>query len=122
MYTYSFEKLEVWHLARQLVKMIYKLTENFPNTEKFGLTSQIRRAAVSVASHLAEGSCRKSKKDSARFTEISFSSLIETLNQLIISVDLDFLTIEELDQIRPKIEELTNKLNAYYNAQEKLIR
>jgi len=68
MYTYSFEKLEVWKLARELVKEIYRLTEKFPSEEKFGLIGQLRRASVSVSSNLAEGSSRKSAKEQAHFT------------------------------------------------------
>jgi four helix bundle protein len=117
MYTYSFEKLEVWQLSRNTVKDIYKITEQFPDKERFGLTSQIRRAIVSVSSNLAEGSSRKTSREQARFTQIAFSSLLEVLNQLILSTDLNYISTEELNEIRPKIEELSNKLNAFYNSQ-----
>ena len=119
MYIYSFEKLEVWQLSRQLVKEIYILTEQFPDKEKFGLTNQIRRAIISVSSNLAEGSSRKSAKDQAHFTQLSFSSLLEVLNDLILASDLNFITLEQLDSTRPKIEELSNKLNSFYNSQIK---
>ncbi len=58
-YTYSFEKLEVWQKARQLVKVIYNLTRRYPEDERFGLVSQMRRCAISIASNLAEGTARK---------------------------------------------------------------
>ena len=83
---YSFENLEVWQKSRKLVKTIYKTTEKFPKDEKFGLTSQIRRVSISVSSNIAEGSTRWSKKDKARFYEIAFGSLMEILNQLILSI------------------------------------
>ena len=117
MYTYSFEKLEVWQLSRKLVKRIYTLTDKFPDSEKYGLTSQIRRAAISVSSNLAEGTSRKTPKEQGRFTQMSFSSLLEVLNQLILSTDLEYLKETDLNEIRPEIEELSNKLNRLYNSQ-----
>lgn len=74
---YSFEKLDVWKKARILTGTIYKISAKFPPEERFGLTSQIRRASVSVCSNLAEGSGRVSGKEQARFTEIAYSSLLE---------------------------------------------
>ena len=65
MYTYSFEKLQVWKDAKELAKVIYALTGNFPAEEKFGLISQLRRASVSIASNIAEGSARQTSKDQA---------------------------------------------------------
>jgi four helix bundle protein len=61
-YTYSFEKLQVWHDARRLVKMVYQVTEQLPVAEKYGLISQMRRASVSVVSNIAEGTGRSTKK------------------------------------------------------------
>ena len=119
MYTYSFEKLEVWQLSRVMAKGIYKLTEQLPDEEKYGLTSQIRRAVVSVSSNLAEGSSRKTFREQARFTEMAFSSLLEMLNQLILCTDLDDISETKFNGIRPKVEELSNKLNSFYNSQIK---
>jgi four helix bundle protein len=117
MYTYSFEKLDVWQLSRELVKKIYHLTRKFPDEERYGLISQIRRATISVSSNLAEGSARKTAKDQAHFTTVSYGSLMEMLNQLIISSDLKYITDVELSEIRPDIEEIGNKLNALRNSQ-----
>lgn len=117
MKTYSFEKLDVWQKSRTLVKIIYKLSAKFPYEEKFGLTNQIRRASVSVSSNIAEGNSRFSPKDKAHFFQISFSSLMEVLNQLILANDLKFIEESELIDIRPLIDEIANKLNALYNAQ-----
>jgi four helix bundle protein len=117
MHIYSFERLEVWQKARELTKEIYLLTSKFPEEEKYSLTNQIRRAIISVSSNLAEGSSRKTSKEQARFTQMAFSSLLELLNQIIISFDLGFVSEEELIQIRSKIEELSNKINAFYNSQ-----
>ena len=117
MYEYSFEKLEVWKLSRQLVGSIYNLTASFPTEEKFGLVSQLRRSCVSVSSNLAEGSSRKSMKEQAHFTQIAFGSLMEILNQLILSVDLGFISEKSLNELRPEIEEIGNKLNSFRNFQ-----
>jgi four helix bundle protein len=114
---FSFEKLDVWKLSIKLTKLVYKLTKTFPDDEKFGLTSQIRRASVSIASNLAEGSSRISGKEQARFSEISYGSLHEVLNQLIIANELEYISDEELDNFRPLIEEIANKINSLRNYQ-----
>lgn len=111
MHTYSFEKLEVWIEAKDFAKQIYLVTGAFPETEKYGLTSQLRRAAVSVCSNLAEGSARQSYKDKAHFTTMAFGSALEILNQLIISVELGFLSSADYNRLRLCIESVTNKLN-----------
>lgn len=113
MYTYSFEKLEIWQLSRKLVKRIYQTTQSFPDNEKYCLTNQLRRAVVSISSNIAEGNGRSTNKDRARFIEIAYSSLLEVLNQLILSNDLEFLSNEELESYRIDINELSNKLNAF---------
>lgn len=117
MYKYSFEKLDVWQQSRELVKAIYEITHEFPTEEKYGLTSQIRRATISVSSNLAEGAARKTAKDQAYFSTIAYGSLMEMLNQLILASDLEFITAEALNSIRPKIEEVGNKLNSLRNSQ-----
>ncbi len=107
---FSFEKLDVWQLSRKMAKIIYKLSQQFPEEEKYGLTSQIRRAIISVSSNIAEGSSRQSGIEQARYTEIAYGSLLEVLNQLILASDLGFISTEEVDKQRPSIEELVNKL------------
>jgi four helix bundle protein len=113
---FSFEKLEIWQLSRMLSIKIYKITSEFPKEELYGLTSQLRRAAVSVSSNIAEGNSRLSQKDKAHFIEVAFSSLMEIMNQLIISKDLDFITEEELNTFRKDIGELSNKINAFHKS------
>lgn len=118
MYTFSFERLEVWKKSRFLTKKIYNATRSFPNSEKFGLTGQIRRAIISVCSNLAEGSSRKTKKDQSHFYNISYSSLMETLNQLIISNDLEYLDDQSLLDFRNEIHTISlmiNNLTSYTN-------
>ena len=116
---YSFEKLDVWNLARKLTKSIYQISAGFPDNEKFGLTSQIRRASISVSSNIAEGSSRKSGIEQARYTEIAFGSLLEILNQLIAANDLEYITEEVINNQRPLIEEIGNKLNKLKETQFK---
>ena len=91
---FSFEKLTVWQKTRALAVKIYKMTKTYPDDERFGLISQMRRCAISISSNIAEGTGRRSAKGKARFTEISFSSALELLNQLILSNDLGFVSAE----------------------------
>jgi len=114
---FSFEKLKVWQKSKDLSINIYEVTAKFPNEEKFGLVSQLRRCAVSVGSNLAEGSGRHSNKDKARFSEIAFGSLLELLNQLIISNDLYFVTDQDYKTLRNQIEEISRMINALRKSQ-----
>jgi four helix bundle protein len=100
MFTYSFEKLEVWKDSRAFTKLIYVSTAHFPETEKYGLVSQIRRASISICSNIAEGSSRQTNKDKAHFTTMAYSSAVEVLNQLIISLDLNFISDDEYKKLR----------------------
>ena len=119
MYTYSFEKLEVWKEARKMVVWIYKLTECYPPEEKFGLTYQLRKGAVSVVSNIAEGSARNTPKDKANFYQNAYSCVTEILNQLIVSCDLGYLLINVLTEKRAFIENLTQKIAALRNSELK---
>lgn len=117
-YVFPFEKLLAWKKAKELVKEIYLATESFPREEIYGLTAQIRRSAVSVASNLAEGTSRSTQKDQFHFTVMAFSSLMEMINQLIISEKLGFLDGNKLDSIREKTEELSRILIALRKSQQ----
>jgi four helix bundle protein len=121
MYTYSFEKLEAWVESKDFCVLIYKTTSYFPDEEKYGLTSQLRRATVSISSNIAEGSARNSYKDKAHFTTIAFSSAIEVLNQLIIALELNYISEETYQNLRGRIESITNKLNALRKFQQSKI-
>jgi four helix bundle protein len=112
MYTYSFEKLEVWHLAKKLVVEIYKITSQFPAEERFGLVSQLRRAAVSICSNIAEGCGRSTSKDQANFYNKAYSSLMEVVNQLLISQDLNWISQHEIDEVRTQVEMISSKINS----------
>ncbi len=113
---YSFEKLEVWQNARKLNTVLYQITNNFPKEEIFGITSQLRRAGVSVTSNIAEGTSRFSEKEKVRFIEISYGSLMEVLSCTIGALDLSFLPEDQYIQIREKIYQIANQLNSLKNS------
>ena len=94
---YNYKELIVWQKSMTLVEKVYKLTSNFPAEEKFGLTSQIRRCAVSIPSNIAEGTGRKSKKVFRQFLEISNGSINELKTQLEISKRIGFLAETDLE-------------------------
>lgn len=121
-YQFSFEKLEVWQLARKLATAIYKTTQSFPPEEKYSLVSQMRRSAVSVCANIAEGTTRQTAKDQAYFTTISFSSLMELFNHMIIASDLGFISNEELVIYRQQIQQLSVKLSNLKASQIKRIK
>ena len=121
MYLYSFEKLEVWQIARKLVGIIYKITDKFPADERFGIVNQLRRAAVSVVSNIAEGVSRSSLKDRVRFMEIAYGSLMEVYTQLCVSIDLSYCSEEKIQEVNLLINELSNKLNALNNTYKQQI-
>ena len=108
---YSFEKLNAWQEARKLVVSVYQLLDNFPKFEKYALCDQIRRAIVSVPSNLAEGSGRMSLKEQIHFIEISYGSLMEAYNQLIIANDLNYIDEPSLESLKPSIDTVARMLN-----------
>ena len=116
---YSFKKLECWQQARQLAVWIFQITKNFPAEEKFGIISQMRRASISIASNIAEGTSRKTAKDQAYFSTIAYSSTIELLNDLIITHDLNFLNSEMYEQGRAMIEKQTFLISGLRKSQQK---
>jgi four helix bundle protein len=119
MKTYSFEKLECWQHARQLAVWIYKATKDFPAEEKFGIISQMRRAAVSIASNIAEGTSRKTAKDQSHFSTIAYSSTIELLNDLLITKDLGYLSDVHYTTGREMIEKQTLLISGLRKSQQR---
>ncbi|MCF7845616.1 MAG: four helix bundle protein [Candidatus Peribacteraceae bacterium] len=99
----NFEKLLVWQKSMDLVMEIYRATEKFPVSEKFGLTSQMRRAAVSIPSNIAEGCDRITKKDFSNFLVIAKSSAGELETQILIATNLKYL-------VHPKKDELIKRM------------
>jgi len=112
---YSFEKLKVWNEIRELIKLIYSLTSIFPIEEKFGISNQMRRSAISIGANLAEGSSKKSGKYQSRFYNISYSSLLELLSQTIVCRDLNYNDDEKYLMIRSSIQSISFKLNSLRN-------
>lgn len=105
------KKLEVYSIARELVKSIYLATARFPKEEQFLLTNQLRRAAVSVCSNLAEGSSRISKAEKKRFYEIARASLVEMDTQLEIAVELGYINPEQILIFEPMLESVFRMLS-----------
>lgn len=104
-----YKDLEVWKVAIEFVKEIYILTGKFPSDEKFGIVSQIRRAAVSIPSNIAEGAVRHSDKESTRFMDIALGSIAELETQLIISKELAF--IDDIDEEIKKLKKMSAMLH-----------
>jgi len=117
MHTYSFEKLEVWKLSMSFRRDIYHLAKKFPKDETFGLTSQIRRSVSSIGACLAEGSGKITFKDKAHYTNLAYSTTLETLNHLIAAIDLDYINQEDYISCRNQIEIITAKLTNLRNSQ-----
>ena len=111
MFTFNFEKLDVWQEAIQFANAIYKITKKFPERGRFNLINQIRRAAVSISSNIAEGSSRTSRTDFARFVEIATGSLFEVVSQTKIAVNQGFLSQSDYRQIATAAEKQCRMLS-----------
>ncbi|MEO8253866.1 MAG: four helix bundle protein [Flavobacterium sp.] len=116
-YIYSFEKLEVYQLARKYKIEIKMLSRLFPKEERFELVSQINRSSSSIAANLAEGSGRSSNFDQAHFTNMSYSTGLETIDHLNTAVDMKYISEEKYTELRIKLDEILNKLNSLYKYQ-----
>jgi four helix bundle protein len=107
----NFRELEIWKKSIQFVKLIYLSTDFFPKRELYGLTSQLRRAAVSIPSNIAEGSSRNSEKEFIRFLEITMGSSFEMETQLIIAKEINFLTDEKYSELHSDLEIIQKQIN-----------
>lgn len=109
-----YKELEVWKEARKLVSDTYKLTDSFPKSELFVLTSQIRRCVISIPSNIAEGCCRYSDKDTNKFIDIALGSLAELDTQLILAEDIGYIKYNtELNNQVCKVSALLQGLKKY---------
>lgn len=106
---FRFEKLEVWQEARKINQVIYRLTRKFPREELFAMTSQIRRASISVSSNIAEGSGRNSDKDFAHFLEQSYGSLMEVASIFYLAFDEGYVKESDLDPLFDELERLAKR-------------
>src|SRR5688572_9509811 len=108
---FNFEKLDVWHDAVAFAELVYALTRGFPPEERFGLTTQMRRAAVSISSNVAEGSSRSSRQDFARFVEFAAGSVFELISQATIARREGFLTEDNYAMLYAAAEKLSRMLS-----------
>ena len=110
---FSFQKLEIYQLSKELVKDIYELSSSFPSNEKYALVQQINRSAVSVASNIAEGTSRNGCQEKIHFINVSYSSLMEIVCQTEIAFELGYLTKDAFENISKKAKKLAVKMSNY---------
>ena len=110
---HNFKLLKVWEKSMELSLLVYQITSTFPKEERFGLTSQIRRCAVSIPSNIAEGSSRDSSKDFSRFLRISIGSSFELETQLLLSKKLEFISHDNFDNLEITLNEIQKMLNSF---------
>ena len=113
--SYSYEDLVVWQKSIALTKDIYTITASFPDTERYGLISQIRRAAVSIPSNIAEGQRRNTKKDFVHFLHIAYGSAAELKTEMIIAHELGYIDSARASRVKESIEEIERMLNTFIN-------
>ena len=111
--TYKFEEVVAWQKAHAFVVSVYKITCKFPEEERFGLTSQFRRASVSIEANIAEGYKKLSKADKLRFFNISQGSIEECRDYLLLSRDLEYITETQFDELYVKLEDASRLLLLY---------
>ena len=108
----NYKELKVWQKAYQLCIVIYKITKGFPNEERYGLTSQIRRAAVSVPSNIAEGYGRKTTQEYIQSLYIAYGSHCELETQIMVSKDLGYIKSDDFQELQQEIGEVERMLKA----------
>jgi four helix bundle protein len=112
----SFRELRVWQLGMDLAERIYILTDSFPKSETYGITSQIRRSAVSIPSNLAQGHGRNSTKEFLQFTAISFGSICELETQILLSYRLKYISKDDLETILALLTETSKTIRGLQKA------
>lgn len=118
---YTFKDLYAWQEGHRLVLSIYAITQGFPKQEMFGLTNQLRRAAVSITSNIAEGFSRSSYKEKSQFYSIALGSLTEVENQLTIAKDISHITEKEYTKLEQQIIIVSKLLNGLIKKSKTLI-
>ena len=113
---FRFEKLEIWHESVTYGKNIYKIADKLPKNEEFGLRSQLKRAALSISSNIAEGSGSNSDKDFSHFLNIAVKSIIETVSQLKFGCEMRYLNLSEVDNLYRQAEILIKRIKAFSNS------
>ena len=112
---HNFRELLIWKKSRTLVKEIYLLSDQFPENERFGMISQIKRAAISISANISEGAGRGTDKDFSRFLDMSEGSANEVLNLLFLAYDLNFIKEEDLNLKVENLEEIIKMINGFRN-------
>ena len=115
-YSHSFKDLECWQQAHEFVKEVYAVTKHFPEDERYGLTSQFRRAAVSIAANICEGYRKISQADKLRFMNIAQGSLEECRYYIILALDVNYMDQATYDNLEYLINGTSWKLNGYAEA------
>ncbi|MFY0651560.1 MAG: four helix bundle protein [Cyclobacteriaceae bacterium] len=110
---HNFRQLKIWRTGLDIAKDVYTIVEFFPPAEKYGLTSQIKRSAVSVPSNIAEGASRKSTKEFQHYLDISIGSLFELETQLTLSYELGFIDQKTYSKIETKLVELQKMIYGF---------
>lgn len=116
---YNFEKLQVWQKSREFIKDIYKITEKYPQKERFNLVQHTCKTAISVLSNISEGAGRLSSTESKRFIEMALSSMYETIAQLYVAFDNEYISQKEFDNLYTKSEEISRMLNGLHRSFKK---
>ena len=115
MVTFTFQSILAWQKAHEFTKLVYEITKDFPEDEKYGMISQFRRAAVSIGANIAEGYKKLGKADKLRFLNIAEGSMAECMNYIILSRDLDFINDIQYERLKEAIENAGKLLTAYCN-------
>jgi len=110
------EKLDAWEEAISYCSLVYKVTQQLPDAERFGLTSQMRRSAVSVSANIAEGTSRATNKDFARFVEIAYGSLMESVSEAIVAREQRLVSEQDFDKLYQSAEKLARILSGLRSA------
>jgi four helix bundle protein len=115
----NFKELLIWQESMKIVKEVYQLTKRLPTEERFGVATQMQRAAVSISSNIAEGCSRKSQKDYRRILEIALGSAFELETQLLVTVEVGYLKKDELDHVIQLINKEQKMPNSFIKTVEK---
>ena len=115
----SYRDLDVWQRSMRLAKRVYQVTQKFPGDERFGLTNQLRRAAVSVPSNLAEGHARFGAAEFSRFTSITMGSVAEIETQILLSNDLSYITSEMTQEVLGELDAIGKMLRGLAKASQR---
>lgn len=116
MVQHNFRKLNIWKEGIQIARETYAMTKIFPKDERFGLSSQLQRCAVSIPSNIAEGTSRSSNKHFRQYLETALGSAFEWESQLTISFEIDYLSKETFDHLSEKIQKIQNQIIKFMNS------